>query len=74
MAVKKVAKTKAKPKNANPARAVAVQTGDYQSVDVRKADNGYVISAYSSRGKSKTFVAKDKAEMQGITKKLLGIA
>ena len=63
-------------KNKTKKQSVSVpagKSGDYQSVDVRKADNGYVISTYGNKGKSKTFVAKDKPEMQGITKKLLGI-
>jgi hypothetical protein len=44
------------------------QIGDFS---VTKAQNGYVISVYGA-GKSKTFIAKDKAEMKVIVNKLLG--
>ena len=71
MAVKTKIKTKTKKKKATS--AMPVSANQYTSVDIRKADNGFVISTYSDKGKAKTFVAKDKPEMQRISKKLLGI-
>lgn len=61
-ASKATAKPKPKPKKT------------FSSVDVREVKNGYVISRFTDgMGGSETHIAKDKAEMQQITKKLLGI-
>jgi len=72
MATKPVKKQTTKKKR-KATSAMPVSANQYTSVDIRKADNGFVISTYSDKGKSKTFVAKDKPEMQQISKKLLGI-
>ena len=78
MAIKKATKpkAKAKPKKKTSPSAISAPTlkaGDYQSVDTSKADNGWIVRAYGGNGKSKSFVAKTKEEMQLIVKKLHGI-
>lgn len=41
------------------------------SVDIKKANNGYVVSSYDSRRGEIVMVAKDKREMKAHSDKLL---
>ncbi len=56
---------KNKPVSAMPANS-------RKHVDVKKANNGYVVSSYSDKGE-KTFIAKTKAEAKKHADKLLGL-
>ena len=54
------------------ATVVAMPANSRKHVDVKKANNGYVVSSYSDKGE-KTFIAKTKAEAKKHADKLLGL-
>ena len=43
-----------------------------KSVDIQKANNGYVVSQWTDKGQ-KTFIAKTTKEAQAFATKLLGV-
>jgi|TARA_R110000823_G_scaffold25694_1_gene75581 3-phenylpropionate/cinnamic acid dioxygenase small subunit len=61
-------KTKSKKSIAN----VSLMRSDHKSVDIRKANNGYVVSSYNEKG-SQTYIAKTKSEAKKYSDKMLGL-
>lgn len=45
---------------------------DFKEVSVKKANNGYIVSSFTS-DKPKTFIAKNKTDAKKIASKLLKI-
>jgi hypothetical protein len=71
MPKKTTAKTKAKKAKSNKVEATAMPSfHETPSVNVKKVNNGYVLSRYTSKG-DRTLIAKDEKEMQRFTNQLL---
>jgi len=60
-----------KRKNKKAAKATVMSMSDSNSVNIKKAGNGYVVSSYTNKGE-KTLIAKTKKEADGHVDKLLG--
>ena len=60
-----------KRKKKKVAKVTAMPVSDGNSVNIRKAGNGYVVSSYTNKGE-KTLIAKTKKEATGHVDKLLG--
>ncbi len=58
-------------KKRKSSRAVEVAMPARKSVDIKKANNGFVVSSYTERGE-KVFIAKTKKEAKSFADKLLG--
>jgi hypothetical protein len=43
-----------------------------KSVDIKKANNGYIVSSWGDKGE-KCFITKDKTEAKGLANKLLNL-
>lgn len=54
------------------AKAVLLPNLPRKSVDVKKAQNGYVVSSWSDKGEQ-CMIAKNKNEASIMAKKMLGI-
>jgi hypothetical protein len=58
------------PKKTNKAAKTSLSAGSRKHVDIKKANNGFVVSSYSDKGEQ-VFVAKNKTEAKKHANKLL---
>lgn len=72
MPKKKAPAKKAPSKKRNTKAAVAMPMNEHKSVNIKKANNGFVISSYTDKGE-KTLIAKTKKEANAHANKLLGL-
>jgi hypothetical protein len=65
----------AKKKNVRKKKVTAIDPAIDRgvSVDIRKANNGYVISVYGVGPQGKTYIAKTKTERDRMLKKILKV-
>lgn len=62
----------AKSKKTTAKTCSPVRQSQRTSVDIKKANNGFVVSQWNDKGE-KVFIAKDRKEASKIANKLLGI-
>ena len=68
----KMTKKAPEKKKKKVAAAVVMPMNEHKSVNIKKANNGFVVSSYTDKGE-KTFIAKTKKEAKGHADKLLGL-
>ncbi len=63
---------KSKPTRAAKKSVAAPVREHSKNVNIRKAQNGFVVSSFSD-GEDKTMIAKTKSEAKKIAEKMLGV-
>jgi len=61
------------PKNKKIRAPKPVKQSSHRSVNIRQAENGFVVSTYSDNGGEKTMIAKTKSEAKKQANKMLGL-